>query len=63
MDRRSSDPTQRSDRRRVAPGKLWAVNVVRTVPGKGVQAWSGPAGVNPRPEGMGILTFVAVGSK
>jgi len=42
----------------VAPGKLWAVNVVRTVPGKGVQAWSGPAGVTPRPEGMGILTFV-----
>ena len=43
----------------VTPGKLWAVNVVRTVPGKGVQAWSGPAGVTPRPEGMGIMTFVA----
>jgi photosystem II stability/assembly factor-like uncharacterized protein len=43
----------------VAPGKLWAVNVVRTVPGKGIQAWSGPAGVTPRPEGMGVLTFVA----
>ena len=42
----------------VAPGKLWAVNVVRTVPGKGLQAWSGPAGVTPRPEGMGVLTFV-----
>jgi hypothetical protein len=42
----------------VTPGKLWAVNVVRTVPGKGVQAWSGPAGVTPRPEGMGVLTFV-----
>jgi hypothetical protein len=42
----------------VAPGKLWAVNVVRTVPGKGVQAWSAPAGATPRPEGMGILTFV-----
>jgi photosystem II stability/assembly factor-like uncharacterized protein len=42
----------------VAPGKLWAVNVVRTVPGRGVQAWSGPAGVTPRPEGMGVLTFV-----
>jgi len=42
----------------VTPGKLWAVNVVRTVPGKGVQAWSGPAGVTPRPEGMGVMTFV-----
>jgi hypothetical protein len=42
----------------VAPGKLWAVNVVRTIPGKGIQAWSGPAGVTPRPEGMGVLTFV-----
>jgi len=42
----------------VVPGKLWAVNVVRTVPGKGIQAWSGPAGVTPRPEGMGVLTFV-----
>src|SRR5262245_39149743 len=47
----------------VAPGKLWAVNVVRTVPGKGVQAWSGPAGITPRPEGMGILTFVADAKK
>lgn len=42
----------------VTPGKLWAVNVVRTVPGKGVQAWSGPAGATPRPEGMGVMTFV-----
>jgi photosystem II stability/assembly factor-like uncharacterized protein len=42
----------------VTPGKLWAVNVVRTVPGRGVQAWSGPAGVTPRPEGMGVMTFV-----
>ncbi|MSR55408.1 MAG: hypothetical protein EXS09_19300 [Gemmataceae bacterium] len=42
----------------VVPGKLWAVNVVRTVPGKGIQAWSGPAGVTPRPEGMGVMTFV-----
>lgn len=42
----------------VTPGKLWAVNVVRTVPGKGLQAWSGPAGVTPRPEGMGVMTFV-----
>ena len=42
----------------VSPGKLWAVNVVRTVPGKGVQAWSGPAGATPRPEGMGVLSFI-----
>jgi hypothetical protein len=42
----------------VTAGKLWAVNVVRTVPGKGMQAWSGPAGVTPRPEGMGVMTFV-----
>jgi hypothetical protein len=42
----------------VSSGKIWAVNVVRTVPGKGVQAWSGPAGVTPRPEGMGVMTFI-----
>ena len=42
----------------MSPGKMWAMNLVRTVPGKGVQAWSGPAGVTPRPEGMGLLTFV-----
>ena len=54
------DPAQRTDRATWStPGKLWAVNVVRTVPGKGVQAWSGPAGVTPRPEGMGVMTFVA----
>lgn len=47
----------------ITPGKLWAVNVVRTVPGKGVQAWSGPAGVTPRPEGMGILTFLGDAKK
>lgn len=47
----------------VAPGKLWAINVVRTVPGKGLQAWSGPAGVTPRPEGMGVLTFAGEGKK
>lgn len=42
----------------VAPGKMWAVNVVRTIPGKGLQAWSTPAGATPRPEGMGLMTFV-----
>ena len=45
----------------ITSGKLWAINVVRTVPGKGVQAWSGPAGATPRPEGMGIMTFAENG--
>jgi hypothetical protein len=43
----------------VTIGKLWAVNVVRTIPSRGVQAWSGPAGATPRPEGMGVLSFIA----
>jgi photosystem II stability/assembly factor-like uncharacterized protein len=38
-------------------GKVWACNIVRVVPGKGVQAWSRPADVDPRPEGMGLLIF------
>lgn len=38
-------------------GKAWACNVVRTLPGRGVQAWSLPADVLPRPEGMGLLMF------
>ncbi|WP_020472747.1 YCF48-related protein [Zavarzinella formosa] len=42
----------------ITPGKLWAVNVVRTIPGKGIQAWSGPAGATPRPEGLGVMSFV-----
>jgi hypothetical protein len=39
-------------------GQAWAVNVVRVLPGRGVQAWSLPADVRPRPEGMGLLLFV-----
>ena len=42
----------------VSLGKTWACNVVRVVPGQGVQAFSLPADVQPRPEGMGLLTFV-----
>ncbi len=42
----------------VSLGKTWACNVVRVVPGQGVQAFSLPADVEPRPEGMGLLTFV-----
>lgn len=44
---------------RPAHGKTWAVNVTRVVPGVGVQAWSGPADSEPRPEGMGLLQFRA----
>jgi len=41
----------------VQPGAAWACNVVRTVPGHGVLAWSHPADVEPRPEGMSLLLF------
>jgi photosystem II stability/assembly factor-like uncharacterized protein/tetratricopeptide (TPR) repeat protein len=44
----------------VTNGKAWAFNVVRTVPGEGVQAFSLPAEVPEvamRPEGMGLLMF------
>jgi photosystem II stability/assembly factor-like uncharacterized protein/tetratricopeptide (TPR) repeat protein len=40
-------------------GKAWACNVVRVLPGRGVQAWSLPAEVQPRPEGMGLMMFMA----
>lgn len=39
------------------PGKAWACNVVRILPGRGVQACSLPADVTPRLEGMGLLLF------
>jgi photosystem II stability/assembly factor-like uncharacterized protein len=35
----------------------WACNLVRIIPGKGVQSVSQPADVEPRPEGMCILHF------
>ena len=41
-----------------AAGTAWAMNVTRTVPGKGVQAWSTPADTMPRPEGMGLMQFL-----
>jgi hypothetical protein len=44
----------------ITSGKAWACNVVRVVPGRGVQAWSLPAEVPEetlRPEGMGLLIF------
>ena len=40
-------------------GNTWAANVTRIVPGRGVQAWSTPADARPRPEGMGLLQFIA----
>jgi photosystem II stability/assembly factor-like uncharacterized protein len=42
---------------RLGTGTAWAVNVVRVLPGRGVQAWSAPAGLEPRPEGMALLLF------
>jgi photosystem II stability/assembly factor-like uncharacterized protein len=42
---------------RVPVGSAWACNVVRILPGRGVQALSLPADVEPRPEGMGLLLF------
>jgi hypothetical protein len=42
---------------RIMPTTVWACNVVRTIPGRGLQAWSTPADVEPRPEGMGLLLF------
>jgi photosystem II stability/assembly factor-like uncharacterized protein len=44
----------------ITAGRTWACNVVRVLPGRGVQAWSLPAEVpeeSLRPEGMGLLTF------
>jgi hypothetical protein len=42
---------------KIRPGQTWACNIVRVLPGRGVQAWSLPADVEPRPEGMGLLTW------
>jgi hypothetical protein len=42
----------------ITHGTAWACNVVRVLPGRGVQGWSLPAGAEPRPEGMGLLFFV-----
>jgi photosystem II stability/assembly factor-like uncharacterized protein len=45
---------------RVTPGRAWAANVVRVLPGKGVQAFSLPAEAPEqalRPEGLGLLMF------
>jgi photosystem II stability/assembly factor-like uncharacterized protein/tetratricopeptide (TPR) repeat protein len=41
----------------VTVGHAWGCNLVRVLPGRGVQAMSVPADVQPRPEGMGLLIF------
>jgi photosystem II stability/assembly factor-like uncharacterized protein len=41
----------------VTPNSAWAVNIIRVLPGRGVQAWLLPADVQPRPEGMGLMMF------
>lgn len=38
-------------------GETWAFNLVRTLPGQGVQACGLPADVEPRLEGMGLMRF------
>jgi photosystem II stability/assembly factor-like uncharacterized protein len=43
--------------RAVKPPETWAFNLVRVIPGKGIQAFSTPADVEPRTEGLGLLTF------
>jgi hypothetical protein len=42
---------------RIPLGSAWAFNVVRTLPGRGVQSFSLPADVHPRPDGMCPLVF------
>jgi photosystem II stability/assembly factor-like uncharacterized protein len=46
----------------VTSGQSWAINIVRTLPGRGVQAMSLPAEAPEaalRPEGMGLLLFLS----
>ncbi len=42
--------------------QAWCCNLVRTIPGQGVQALSLPADAEPRPEGMGLLLFTGTPS-
>jgi hypothetical protein len=41
----------------VKPGEIWAFNLVRVIPGKGIQAFSTPADVEPHTDGLGLLMF------
>jgi hypothetical protein len=56
-------PLQELTSHRVAENTAWACNVVRTLPGRGVQAMSLPADVEPRPEGMGLMLFQPSGTR
>jgi hypothetical protein len=42
---------------RITQTTAWAFNLVRILPGRGVQSWSLPADVRPCPEGMSLLLF------
>ncbi len=44
-------------------GKVWAMNTVRIVPGRGMQAAAMPADVTPRPEACGLLMFAEPNQK
>jgi hypothetical protein len=48
---------------RINQSTAWAFNVIRIIPGRGVQSWSAPADVEPRPEGMSVLTFQTGGAR
>jgi hypothetical protein len=43
--------------RPVKPGEMWAFNLARVIPGKGIQGFSTPADVEPRTDGLGLLMF------
>lgn len=38
-------------------GTVWAMNVVRVVPGVGVRSWGGQSDADAKPEAMGLLRF------
>ncbi len=38
-------------------GHVWAMNVVRVVPGAGVASWGGPSDAAPTPMAMGLMRF------
>jgi photosystem II stability/assembly factor-like uncharacterized protein len=41
-----------------AANQFWGMNVVRVVPGVGVDSWGGPSDATPRPAAMGLMRFV-----
>ena len=38
--------------------QVWAMNVVRVIPGIGVDSWAGPTDTTPNPQTMGHLRFI-----